>query len=160
MLGGGIVEGALVLVGGDPGIGKSTLLLQMCHHLSRSGKKVLYVTGEESARQIRLRAGRLGAENSDMLVLAEVMARRCGGKKPILVASGPLAIPAAHAWAADSSSWSGVEVRDAPASWRDCAEGGAARLEYTRYADVVPTAYIEYDWIDLLPSATALPLDR
>ena len=102
----------------------------------------------------------VGRRATDMLVLAEVMARRCGGKKPILVASGPLAIPAAHAWAADSSSWSGVEVRDAPASWRDCAEGGAARLEYTRYADVVPTAYIEYDWIDLLPSATALPLDR
>ena len=46
---------------------------------------------------------------------------------------------------------SGVEVKDAPASWRDCVEGGAARMAYTRYADVVPTAYLEYDWTDLLP---------
>ena len=71
VLGGGIVEGALILVGGDPGIGKSTLLLQVCDHLSRAGKRVLYVSGEESARQIKLRANRLGAQGSEMLVLAE-----------------------------------------------------------------------------------------
>ncbi|NLD83189.1 MAG: AAA family ATPase, partial [Clostridiales bacterium] len=71
VLGGGIVEGALILVGGDPGIGKSTLLLQVCDHLSRSGKKVLYVSGEESARQIKLRARRLGAGDSDLIVLTE-----------------------------------------------------------------------------------------
>lgn len=71
VLGGGIVEGALILVGGDPGIGKSTLLLQVCDHLARAGKRVLYVSGEESARQIKLRANRLGAQSSEMLVLAE-----------------------------------------------------------------------------------------
>ena len=71
VLGGGIVEGALMLVGGDPGIGKSTLLLQVCHHLSKTGKRVLYVSGEESARQIKLRAQRLGAQDSEMMVLAE-----------------------------------------------------------------------------------------
>ncbi len=71
VLGGGIVEGALILVGGDPGIGKSTLLLQVCHHLTKTGKRVLYVSGEESARQIKLRAQRLGAQNSEMLVLTE-----------------------------------------------------------------------------------------
>ena len=71
VLGGGIVEGALILVGGDPGIGKSTLLLQVCDHLSRAGKRVLYVSGEESARQIKLRAQRLGAQDSDMIVLTE-----------------------------------------------------------------------------------------
>ena len=71
VLGGGIVEGALMLVGGDPGIGKSTLLLQVCDHLSRSGKRVLYVSGEESARQIKLRANRLNADQSDMIVLTE-----------------------------------------------------------------------------------------
>ena len=71
VLGGGIVEGALMLVGGDPGIGKSTLLLQVCDHLCRMGKRVLYVSGEESARQIRLRAQRLGAHQSDLLVLTE-----------------------------------------------------------------------------------------
>lgn len=71
VLGGGIVEGSLILVGGDPGIGKSTLLLQVCEHLSREGKRVLYVSGEESARQIKLRAQRLGAAGSDTIVLTE-----------------------------------------------------------------------------------------
>ena len=93
----------------------------------------------------------VGRRATDMLVLADVMAGRCGGRRPILLVSGPLAIPAAHAWASDASAWSGVEVRDAPASWRDCVEGGAARLEKTRYADIVPTAYIHYDWTELLP---------
>ena len=71
VLGGGIVEGALMLVGGDPGIGKSTLLLQVCHHLCEKGKRVLYVSGEESARQIKLRAQRLGVADSDMIILTE-----------------------------------------------------------------------------------------
>ena len=70
VLGGGIVEGGLMLIGGDPGIGKSTLLLQVCDRLASSGQRVLYVSGEESARQIRLRARRLGVE-SDIYVLAE-----------------------------------------------------------------------------------------
>ncbi len=60
VLGGGIVNGSLTLVGGDPGIGKSTLLLQMCRELSFSGKKLLYVSGEESLRQIKMRALRIG----------------------------------------------------------------------------------------------------
>ena len=93
----------------------------------------------------------VGRRATDMLVFADVMAKRCGGRRPTLVAAGPLAIPAAHAWAADASAWSGVEVRDAPPSWRDCVEGGSARMEATRYADIVPTAYLEYDWVDLLP---------
>ena len=71
VLGGGIVEGALILVGGDPGIGKSTLLMQVCAHLSDNGKRVLYVSGEESARQIKLRAVRLGVQDSEMTVLTE-----------------------------------------------------------------------------------------
>ena len=71
VLGGGIVEGSMVLVGGDPGIGKSTLLLQVCDHLCQAGKRVLYVSGEESARQIKLRAQRLGAAGSDLKVLTE-----------------------------------------------------------------------------------------
>ena len=70
VLGGGIVEGGLILIGGDPGIGKSTLLLQVCDHLAAGGKRVLYVSGEESARQIKLRANRLGV-GSDMYILAE-----------------------------------------------------------------------------------------
>lgn len=71
VLGGGIVEGSLVLVGGDPGIGKSTLLTQVCANLSREGTTVLYVSGEESARQIKMRANRLEASASGFYVLSE-----------------------------------------------------------------------------------------
>lgn len=71
VLGGGIVVGSLVLVGGDPGIGKSTLLLQMCHRLVRQSRKVLYVSGEESEKQIKMRAERLGVFQSDLLVMSE-----------------------------------------------------------------------------------------
>ncbi len=70
VLGGGIVPGSLVLVGGDPGIGKSTLLLQVCQHLARQ-KKVLYISGEESQTQIKLRANRMGEFTSNLLLLCE-----------------------------------------------------------------------------------------
>ena len=69
VLGGGAVVGSLVLVGGAPGIGKSTLLLQMCGNLPK--RKILYVTGEESERQLKLRAVRLGVEGENILVLPE-----------------------------------------------------------------------------------------
>lgn len=71
VLGGGIVPGSLVLVGGDPGIGKSTLLLQMCKSLSDKGKKVLYISGEESLNQIRMRANRIGDFTSNLLLYCE-----------------------------------------------------------------------------------------
>ncbi|MCG0238242.1 MAG: DNA repair protein RadA [Firmicutes bacterium] len=71
VLGGGIVPGSVVLVGGDPGIGKSTLLLQLAHRVAEDRGPVLYVSGEESARQVRLRADRLGALSSRLYVLAE-----------------------------------------------------------------------------------------
>jgi DNA repair protein RadA/Sms len=71
VLGGGIVPGSLVLVGGDPGIGKSTLLLQVSGVLSNHSHKVLYVSGEESMRQTKMRADRLGISNEQLLVLAE-----------------------------------------------------------------------------------------
>ena len=71
VLGGGIVPGGMVLVGGDPGIGKSTLLLQVCRNLSNDGKKVLYISGEESVKQIKLRANRIGKFNDKMLLLCE-----------------------------------------------------------------------------------------
>lgn len=70
VLGGGAVHGSFVLVGGEPGIGKSTLLLQMCQEMCRAAK-VLYVSGEESLRQIKLRASRLGIRSARLFVLAE-----------------------------------------------------------------------------------------
>lgn len=71
VLGGGLVRGSLSLIGGDPGIGKSTLLLQVCHKLSAKGIKVLYISGEESARQIKMRANRIGEFNDLMLIHCE-----------------------------------------------------------------------------------------
>jgi len=72
VLGGGMVEGGVVLIGGDPGIGKSTLLLQALDSLQRSGQNTLYVTGEESGAQVALRARRLGLDGSQVKVLAEI----------------------------------------------------------------------------------------
>ena len=71
VLGGGIVEGGLMLLGGDPGIGKSTLLLQVCAHLCAQGKRVLYISVEESAEQVKLRARRLAIDVPNLYVLAE-----------------------------------------------------------------------------------------
>ena len=71
VLGGGIVQGSLVLVGGDPGIGKSTLLLQVCQKLSAMGKKILYISGEESLKQIKLRADRMGTFSENLYLLCE-----------------------------------------------------------------------------------------
>lgn len=71
VLGGGLVAGSLILVGGDPGIGKSTLLLQVCRNLAEDGKEVLYVSGEESLKQIKLRANRIGQFDSHLKLLCE-----------------------------------------------------------------------------------------
>ena len=71
VLGGGIVSGSLTLVGGDPGIGKSTLLLQVCKNLADDRRKVLYISGEESLKQIKLRAMRIGTFQDDLLLLCE-----------------------------------------------------------------------------------------
>ncbi|MGC9325318.1 MAG: DNA repair protein RadA [Desulfomonilia bacterium] len=73
VLGGGIVDGSLVLIGGDPGIGKSTIMLQMAHRLAASGMNVLYVSGEESAVQLKMRSTRLGLLSGNILVYPEVV---------------------------------------------------------------------------------------
>lgn len=70
VLGGGIVKGSLVLISGDPGIGKSTLLLQICEYLGKD-LQIFYVSGEESARQIKLRAARLGVQSPNLMILTE-----------------------------------------------------------------------------------------
>ena len=71
VLGGGIVQGSLVLIGGDPGIGKSTLLLQVCAQLAQNKQRVLYLSGEESVQQTKLRADRLNVSADELFVLAE-----------------------------------------------------------------------------------------
>ena len=71
VLGGGVVPGSLILIGGDPGIGKSTLLLQVSQQLAAIGGKVLYVSGEESAEQIKMRAQRLGAIDTEFYLYPE-----------------------------------------------------------------------------------------
>ena len=71
VLGGGIIPGSMVLIVGDPGIGKSSLTLKVCANEAALGKKVLYVTGEESVRQVRMRADRLEAVHNDLLVVSE-----------------------------------------------------------------------------------------
>ena len=76
VLGGGVVDGSFVLIGGDPGIGKSTLMLQMAHRLASSGMRVLYVSGEESAPQLKIRAHRLGIDSDRIMVYPEVVLER------------------------------------------------------------------------------------
>jgi len=71
VLGGGIVKGSLVLLSGDPGIGKSTILLQICQNLCSKGQKILYVSGEESANQIKLRAVRIGVTTNNLFILSQ-----------------------------------------------------------------------------------------
>jgi DNA repair protein RadA/Sms len=72
VLGGGVVPGSVVLIGGDPGIGKSTLILQAASELSRNGMRVLYVSAEESAQQVRMRGDRMGVDGSSLFIQAEV----------------------------------------------------------------------------------------
>jgi DNA repair protein RadA/Sms len=72
VLGGGIVPGSAILIGGDPGIGKSTLIMQIFHHLALHGKKVLYISGEESAKQIKLRGERISAITENLYILVEI----------------------------------------------------------------------------------------
>lgn len=71
VLGGGLVKGSLVLIGGDPGIGKSTILMQVCNHMGQQGRKILYISGEESKRQIKLRATRLGVSGDNIFLYTQ-----------------------------------------------------------------------------------------
>lgn len=89
VLGGGLVKGSLTLVGGDPGIGKSTLVLQMCRELAESGVKILYVSGEESLKQIKLRADRIGEFSERVLLLCET----CLDRVEEIIAEGSEARP-------------------------------------------------------------------
>ena len=114
VLGGGIVKGSLVLVGGDPGIGKSTLLLQMCAKLSDKNVSVLYVSGEESERQIAIRSERLGRQYSDMLLYCETDIEKIeaaieNGKPEVVIVDS---IQTMYSSKADSAAGSISQVRE------------------------------------------------
>lgn len=112
VLGGGLVVGSAILIGGDPGIGKSTILLQTAANLSAE-KKVLYISGEESAHQIQMRAKRLGHENADILLSTsstlEVMLATIAEQKPDVVVID--SIQTVHAEALDSAPGTVSQVR-------------------------------------------------
>jgi DNA repair protein RadA/Sms len=118
VLGGGIVPGSLVLVGGEPGIGKSTLLLQIA--LKLSGKKILYVTGEESEQQIRMRAGRVGIQNETCYLLPETntqeIFRHIDGLGPDLVIID--SIQTLHTNHIESSPGSISQIRECAAEFQ------------------------------------------
>jgi len=115
VLGGGVVEGSLVLIGGDPGIGKSTLLLQTAALLSAGGVKTLYISGEESLGQLKMRAARLETPGSDLLVAAETdlneIFKRCGETSPqVLIIDS---IQTVHKPDVSSSPGSVTQLREA-----------------------------------------------
>ncbi|HEY2748752.1 MAG TPA: DNA repair protein RadA [Polyangia bacterium] len=115
VLGGGLVAGSLVLLGGDPGIGKSTLLLQALDGLARTDKRVLYVSGEESVQQTALRAGRLGVKTASLHVLAETQLERildqATAMKPAVLAVD--SVQTMHSAALESIPGSLGQVREA-----------------------------------------------
>ena len=114
VLGGGLVAGSVILIGGDPGIGKSTLLLQVADRLARNGRPVLYVSGEESIQQIRLRADRLGVGSDALWLLAEtsvdrvIEAARLQAPRVLIVDS----VQTLRSEALESSAGSVGQVRD------------------------------------------------
>ncbi len=126
VLGGGIVRGSLVLVGGDPGIGKSTLLLQVCKNLSDGNVNVLYVSGEESLRQIKLRADRVGDFASSMKLLCEtdldLITDSVNKEKPAVLVID--SIQTMYAKESDSACGSISQVREATARLMQIAKTG------------------------------------
>ncbi len=124
VLGGGIVNGSLVLLSGDPGIGKSTILLQICEYLGKS-LKILYVSGEESARQIKLRANRLGVSTENLFIMCqtdvEAIVEYIKSEKPGLVIVDSIQTMAINE--INSSPGSVTQVRESTNLFMHCAKG-------------------------------------
>lgn len=124
VLGGGLVPGSLVLIGGDPGIGKSTLVMQATHYLGRLGKKVLYITGEESPAQLSMRAKRLGVDAGSIYILAEtdmdLIEEQVLLLKPDVVVVD--SVQTVYRPALSSSAGSVSQLKEAAASWMRMAK--------------------------------------
>ena len=124
VLGGGIVKGSLVLLSGDPGIGKSTILLQICEHLGQK-LRILYVSGEESARQIKLRANRLGVKTDNLLIMCqtdvESITEYIKAEKPDLVIVDSIQTMCVSE--INSSPGSVTQVRESTNLYMQCAKG-------------------------------------
>lgn len=124
VLGGGIVKGSLVLLSGDPGIGKSTILLQTCEYLGKN-IKILYISGEESARQIKLRANRLGVSTDNLLILCqtdvESIVEYIKSSKPDLVIVDSIQTMCVSE--INSSPGSVTQVRESTNLYMQCAKG-------------------------------------
>ena len=124
VLGGGIVKGSLVLLSGDPGIGKSTILLQICEYLGRN-LRILYVSGEESARQIKLRANRLGVKTNNLLIMCqtdvESITEYIKSEKPDLVIVDSIQTMCVSE--INSSPGSVTQVRESTNLYMQCAKG-------------------------------------
>ena len=125
VLGGGIVQGSMTLVGGDPGIGKSTLLLQACQRIAEAGHKVLYVSGEESPVQIMMRADRIGKFSKDMLLFCETSLDTIGEtirrEKPEVVVID--SIQTMYCESVSAAPGSVSQVREATATLLQLAKG-------------------------------------
>lgn len=124
VLGGGIVKGSLVLLSGDPGIGKSTILLQICEYLGQK-LRILYVSGEESARQIKLRANRLGVKTDNLLIMCqtdvESITEYIKAEKPDLVIVDSIQTMCVSE--INSSPGSVTQVRESTNLYMHCAKG-------------------------------------
>lgn len=124
VLGGGIVKGSLVLLSGDPGIGKSTILLQICEYLGKN-LRILYVSGEESARQIKLRANRLGVKTDNLLIMCqtdvEAITEYIKSEKPDLVIVDSIQTMCVSE--INSSPGSITQVRESTNLYMHCAKG-------------------------------------
>ncbi len=128
VLGGGIVPGSTVLVGGDPGIGKSTLMLQAMGSFARAGHRVLYVSGEESVRQIRLRGERLGAVSEELVVFAETSVERVL-EEAALIKPDVLVIDSVQ-------TMQSMEIESSPGSLSQVRESTARLIGYAKSAEV------------------------
>src|SRR5207245_668613 len=161
VLGGGLVAGSVVLVGGDPGIGKSTLALQACGALARQGLPVLYVAGEESPEQVRLRADRLGMAEAGVLVVAETAAEAVA---ELIGETHPAAVvvdssQTLHTGALGSAPGSVGQVRESAA--RHAGAPGSdvlAKLDGSSPLLLESHALVSHSGLDM-PRRTAIGLD-